>query len=74
MWEIDLRFAPGLPPGWRHCPGRPVGTTHTVDYGPFIESQLASRNEVQGLMWHKFGQIASQILGEGNLRSPARQT
>ena len=23
LWEIDLRFAPGLPPGWTSCPLRP---------------------------------------------------
>ena len=25
LWEIDLRFAPGLPPGWLGCMGQGIG-------------------------------------------------
>ena len=30
---------------------------HTVEHDPFIKSQLASRNWLQGLMWCKFGHV-----------------
>ena len=30
---------------------------HTVDYDPFIKSQLASHNQFQGLTWCKFGHV-----------------
>jgi len=29
-----------------------------VDYDPFIKSQLASRNQLQDLMWCKFGHVS----------------
>ena len=30
---------------------------HTMNYGPFIKIQLASRNQLEGLMWRKFGHV-----------------
>ena len=30
---------------------------HTVDYAPFIKSQLASRNQLEGLVWCTFGHV-----------------
>ena len=35
---------------------------HTVDYDPFIKSQLASLNQLEGVMSCKFGHMAPQIL------------
>ena len=29
LWEIDLRFAPGLPPGWRVLGAGPLGRVKT---------------------------------------------
>ena len=34
---------------------------HTVDYDPFIKSQLASRNWLKGLMWCKFGHVTVEL-------------
>ena len=42
---------------------------HTVVYGPFITSQLASRNELECLMWCKFGNVTLKKLKQRNLRS-----
>ena len=36
---------------------RQVASPHMVDYAPFIKSQLASRSQLQGLMWSKFGYV-----------------
>ena len=32
-----------------------------MDYETFIDSQLASRNQLYGLMWCKFGQVTLEI-------------
>jgi len=54
--------------GWRVSSGRPGiknnTESHTVDYGPFITSQPASSNQLEGVMWCAFGHVAPQILGE----------
>ena len=36
---------------------------HTVDYEPFIESQLVSCNQIDGHIWCKFGHATPQYLG-----------
>jgi hypothetical protein len=33
LWEIDLRFAPGLPPGWLLCADVLSRTSHSVRAG-----------------------------------------
>ena len=35
---------------------------HTVEYDPFIKSQLAARNYLYGLVWCKFGHVTPQNL------------
>ena len=35
-----------------------------MDYVPFIGSQLASRNQLEGLLWCKSSHVASQILAQ----------
>ena len=37
--------------------------TRTVDYDPFINSQPALRNYLQGLMWCKFGHVTPLNVG-----------
>ena len=32
-------------------------TSHTVEYDPFIKSQLASRNQLSGFTWCEFGHV-----------------
>ena len=34
---------------------------HMVEYDPFVKSQLASRNQLQGLLWCKFGHVAADL-------------
>ena len=36
---------------------------HTMDYDPLIKSQLASRNQLWGLVWCKFGHMTLKIWG-----------
>jgi len=43
----------GLERDWVTLPGQ----LHTVDYDPFIKSQLASRNYLQGLVCFQFGHV-----------------
>ena len=38
---------------------------------PYIESQLASRDELPGLMWYKFGHVAPMILGNSGKMNTA---
>jgi hypothetical protein len=45
----------------------PSPTTHTVEYDPFIQSQLASRDSHQGLIRCKFGHLSTRNLGSKNL-------
>ena len=40
---------------------------HTVDYDPFIKSQVASSNQVEGLMRCKFGHVALILGGNETL-------
>ena len=47
-----------------------AGTGHTVEKDLFIESQLASRNELEGLMRLKFGHVKFNKLTQRNPRSP----
>jgi hypothetical protein len=42
----------------------------TVEHNPFIKSQLASRNEIEGLMCRKFGHVSPKILGGRKLGTP----
>jgi len=44
---------------------------HTVEYDPFIKSQLASRNQLQGRVWCKCGHVMfeNDLLLEGVLRA-----
>ena len=37
---------------------------HTVEYDPFIKSQLASRNQLSDLMWCKFGHVPPDVWGD----------
>ena len=41
-----------------------------MDYGPFIESQPALRNQDSDLVWHEFGHTTPKIMGQRTLRSP----
>jgi len=61
------------------CPARHIllfgvsstaNRTHTMEYDPFIKSQLASRNELEGLMWCKFGHVTLKIVLQRNPRAP----
>ena len=36
---------------------------HTVEYDPFTESQVASRNQLYGLMGFKFGHVTADFRG-----------
>jgi hypothetical protein len=45
---------------------------HTVAHDPFIKSQLASRNQLEGLMWYTFGHVHRRFQGGRNLRRPPR--
>ena len=47
-----------------------AGRIHTVEYEPFIRSQLASRNSLQGLMWCKFGHVPCGFPRGRTPRSP----
>ena len=46
------------------------GTHHTVDYDRFIKSQVAPRNDFQGLACCKFGHFTVQISTQPATRSP----
>ena len=46
------------------------GLVHTVDYDPFIKSQIASHDEREGHMRGKFGHVASKISKQRNPRGP----
>ena len=45
--------------------------SHTVDYDPFIESQLALRTKLLSLIWCKFGQATLKISSQHNPRRPS---
>ena len=45
---------------------------HTVDYDPFIDRQLASRNQLEGLTWCKFGHATVDIATQRNPHTPPR--
>ena len=38
-------------------------TTRTVEHDPFIKRQLASRNQLEGLMWFEFGDVPRGFQG-----------
>ena len=40
-------------------------TNHTVEFDPFIKSQLASHNQFESLMWCKLGHVTHQNLAHG---------
>jgi len=42
----------------------------TVEYDPFIKSQLAARNQLYGLIWFKFGHVTLEISSQRNPRTP----
>ena len=42
----------------------------TVDYGPFLKSQLVPTQLTLQLMWCRFGHVSPKIRGARNLRSP----
>ena len=44
--------------------------SHTVEYDPFIKSQLASRNQIEGLMRCKFGHVTSRMWAQRDPRNP----
>ena len=50
--------SPCLHPQWMPLS---VDYIHTVEFDPFIKSQLTARNQLQGLMWCKFGQVTLKI-------------
>ena len=51
-------FSPQVAP----CPYFiPIERLHTEEYDPFIQSQLARRNQLSGLMWCKFGHVTFKI-------------
>ena len=37
---------------------------HTVEYDLFIKNHRASRNQLQGLMWCRFGHLALNLLNQ----------
>ena len=43
---------------------------HTVEHHPLIKSQLASRNQLEGLVWRKFGHVPRGIPGGRNPCTP----
>ena len=45
--------------------------SHAVEYDPFIKSQLASGNLLEGLMRCKFGHLTLRILRERTPRTPS---
>ena len=45
-------------------------TIHTLGYDPFIKSQLASRNELEGVVWCTFGHVTLNFWGERTRRTP----
>ena len=53
------------------CPTAARLTVHTVEYDHVTESQLASRNHLQGRMWCKFGHVTLEISRQRNPRTPA---
>ena len=46
---------------------------HTLDYDPFIQSQLASRNQLEGPTWCEFAHATFEISNKRNPRSPLCQ-
>jgi len=48
----------------------PIAPFHTVEYHPFIKSQLALRNQLEGLLWCKFGHVTVKISNQRNPRTP----
>ena len=46
-----------------------VSPNHSVDFGPFIKSQSASRNQLQGQMWCKFHHVTFGYPNERNLEA-----
>ena len=51
-------------------PGSGTGCFHTVEYVPFIQSQLASRNQRLVLMWCKIGHVTVKISTQRKPRTP----
>ena len=50
--------------------GAVVWECHMVVCDPFIISQLAPRNQLEGLVWCKSGHASPEILGKRNVGTP----
>ena len=49
----------------------PLQWHHTMGYDPFIKSQLASHNQLEGLLWCTLGHEVVTILSESRETKPA---
>jgi len=45
-------------------------TCHTVEFDPFIKSQLASHSQLLGLLWCTFGHVTLEFWSQRNPRPP----
>ena len=53
LWEIDLKFAPGLPPGWPTFKIRTFAVSSGTGRGGAVLPSEAMRNEV-GKAWQRW--------------------